>query len=116
MFPLTDRQFQCCHKQHLVRVNNPGTRAVEAAGEMLTVAEQIVLPQARHFTTLVCRWAGGTAIPFVLPLVLETPNWEIVRHFGAAIAALEMHQDRLEALRCIQQVHGLVDSNPYNFG
>lgn len=105
MFPLSLKQFQCCHRQHLLHVNNPGTRCVEGAGGILYAGKPNAL-QIQQFATLVCQWAGGAVVPFVLPRVLTTSGALLRKHFQSAILALQ-NGNRLTALASLQHISGL---------
>lgn len=58
IFPLSHRDYQCCHSQHLRRV--PNTRNTEVTGSGLLAAPTLTITAVRDFTEIVCVWGGRT--------------------------------------------------------
>jgi len=58
MIHLTYAEYQCCHHQHLLRVEN--TREIEDYGKWLVQNENITIENWLDFSQQVCQWGGKT--------------------------------------------------------
>ena len=103
IFPLSYRDFQCCHFQHLQHVRN--TRTVEAMGRTLMGTPALIIPVVRIFTEAVCVWGGRTGYR-VLARIRREQDHIVLRSFQGARSAL-LRGNIIQAMSSIQNIKGL---------
>jgi hypothetical protein len=105
MIQLTYAEYQCCHFQHLLKVEN--TRAIEDQGKRLLQNKNITTKNWLDFSKQVCQWGGKTGNRVFGQIIKNDPK-VIKASFEKVKSLLENdHSPIQEVFNALKPIKGL---------